>query len=196
MKNLLVVDIETTGNNPNRHQMYEFAGVPVLDGIIRQDLALHFYIRHDEYLYQREVLLKFGERVTKKPDSVMEIVAGDFYNKFSCWLKSTFTKRYQDDYGRVTLAGKNVSGFDLQFMVALAPPLRRWDTLSYSCFEIGQLYSLPDDQCVPSLKTCRFRALHEGATLKYDNTHTALDDAMLTSELYSWKKFNTINIKE
>ncbi len=43
------IDIETTGDDPTRYQMYEFAAVPVIGGIIRKDLMWHTYIDHRRF---------------------------------------------------------------------------------------------------------------------------------------------------
>lgn len=192
MKNLLFVDLETTGTNPQIHQAYEFACVPILDGVIHRSKLWHTWIRHPSYTFSHENLIKFGERITKKPDNVQEIAVKDFGPRFLAYLEKVFPIKGRGYFKKVTLGGKNVAGFDLKFMCRMAPRLETWDEVSYSCVDLASLYDLDDDEMLPSLMTCKLRAKMAGANLKYDNNHTADSDALLSAELYCWAKWRKI----
>lgn len=88
---------------------------------------------------------------------------------------------------KVTLCGKNVGSFDInflkdtfQFRQHLAP------LLNHAVLDVGPMFMLPDDEYVPKLATCMERA---GMTNRVV-THRAVEDARIVMELIRRKLWN------
>ena len=71
-------------------------------------------------------------------------------------------------FGRATLAGKNVMGFDLQF---LPPKLK--SKFRHRAIDVGTLMWLPSDELIPDLKTCK-----ERCNINTPVAHDAYQDAL------------------
>jgi DNA polymerase III epsilon subunit-like protein len=182
----LFVDFETTGRNPLSHQAYEFAAVPVYKGIIRKDLMWHTYLTHRNYRIESDIVSHVAERLANPKPGVASIPANEWANVFTRKLREWFQPP-------VTLGGKNVGGFDWQFILAMAPGLRLdHDLIRYSHIEIGSMFIEPEDDRIPSLSQCRERAMKDGAAVSVECTHRADDDALLAAELYIWQTTNRI----
>lgn len=181
------IDIETTGDDPTRYQMYEFAAVPVIGGVIRKDLMWHTYIDHRNWKIQQEIFKMVTERLLNPREGVPHIKPYEwcrlFKNKVKEWVDLP-----------ATFGGKNFASFDFQFMLNLDNELRDLKTqlYRYSHLEIGSMFVEKGDPKILSLADCRTRAMEDGAPISVENTHYADADALLCAELYCWEVFDQI----
>jgi hypothetical protein len=180
------LDFETTGDNPFEYQPHEFAAVPVIAGVIRKDLMWHCYFDFKKWKIQGEIFDMVVAALKARKPEVPLISPGQFGSIFRNKLKSWVDTP-------ATLGGKNIGSFDWQFILQLEPNFRREkELIRYSMLEIGSLFVEPEDHKILSLKDCRERAMAEGAPITAENTHTAVDDALLCAELYSWEVYSHI----
>lgn len=187
--NAIFVDVETTGRNPLKHQVYEFAAVPIIGTLIRRDLMWHTYLTHKTYKIEADIVQHVASRLANPKPGVPSIPSNQWGRAFKRRVREWFG----EDAEKIVLGGKNFAGFDWQFMQALDGSLRIPSTLfSYSMADVGPLYIEPDDDRLPSLAKCRERALIDGAPLSRDSTHYADDDALLAAELWAWGTLNRI----
>jgi hypothetical protein len=186
--NAIFLDCETTGRNPLRHQVYEFAAVPIIGTLIRRDLMWHTYLTHKTYKIEADIVGHVASRLANPKPGVPAVPANQWGRLFKRKVREWF-----GDTPKIVLGGKNIGGFDWQFMQALDESLRVPSELfSYSFADVGPVYFEPDDMKLPSLAKCRERALIDGAPLSVDNTHYADDDALLAAELWAWGTLNRI----
>lgn len=183
----IFIDIETTGDDPTRFQMYEFAAVPVIGGVIRRDLMWHTYIDHRTWKIQAEIFKMVTDRLANPRADVPHIKPYEWSRIFK-----NKVKEWQDL--PATFGGKNFASFDFQFMLNLDGDLRdlKGELFRYSHIEIGSMLIEKGDHKILSLADCRTRAIEEGAPISVENTHFADADALLCAELYCWEVFGNI----
>jgi hypothetical protein len=192
------IDIETTGLNPDNCDVLQFAAVlddlnnpkPIeqlpsfqtcffKDGpIVGEPFALSMNgailkqianAQHKRLEYCEETKQRFM-KIENLPDA------------FACFLlKNSFPL---DRSGRlkVTVAGKNVAGFDLRFLNA---KIKDWGQISMyqRVLDPAILYlDHQNDKVVPDMKTCMERAGISGEV-----AHTALEDALTVVRLLRYK---------
>lgn len=101
-----VMDCETTGLDPERHQMLTLGGV-LLDGDLVEVDAIELFIRHEEYVVQVEAMavnkIDLAMHIGISPQSALRVLT-DFFGT---------------DLRQIVLAGWNVS-FDYSFLWNLA----------------------------------------------------------------------------
>jgi hypothetical protein len=187
--NAIFLDCETTGRNPLKHQVYEFAMVPIIGTLIRRDLMWHTYLTHKTYRIEADIVQHVASRLANPKPGVPAMPA----NQWGRHFKQKIRHWFGEDQKKIVVGGKNVGSFDWQFMCQLDQSLRiPSEMFSYSYADVGPLYHEPDDDRLPSLAKCRERALLDGAPLSRDNTHYADDDALLAAELWSWGTLSRI----
>ena len=175
------IDIETTGLNPEKHQILEIGAIieDTKKLLPREKCPqFHVYLSYEDYVGEA-FALQLNHNILKtihnlrvqehsiglvRPDRVSELL-GDFI----------FSNLAGE--GSITPAGKNFSAFDLQFLKRLngfntVPLARR--SLDPSAFYLD----FQMDDSLPSLSTCKKRA-----GLSELVTHQALDDAWDVIEL-------------
>lgn len=187
MKRVFFVDLETTGLDSNENQTVEVAVVEFLQGEILYDKSLHFYIKHKNLNFNVDALVKFGDRIK---DRVPGVPVYDSYEAeyiIRDWFKhrQEFTLDKDAKPIRFNVGGKNFGGFDLGFFTKIMPTFTKIIRHRYS--DLGNKYEDRDDDELPSLEVCRGRAIKAGVTGRYVGqavTHTALEDATLSAELY------------
>lgn len=177
---LLVIDVETTGLDPERHQVLELAAIYFdtaditnLPAAARGTLQAHgpeleLVVYHDELVGQARALAMNAPLLARLQNGA--------YPQYAYARLCEFARQYhRRDAGPLIAAGKNVAGFDLPF-------IRRMDTdaphslpLHHRTIDPGSLYTRPDDNEPPSLAECCRRA-----GISADVTHRAIDDARLT----------------
>lgn len=181
----IVVDIETSGLTPEVNQVLEVAMVKVVDGVVMGDTKashrpLHFYVEWDRVTYDVSALKRFGDRITDRKEGVRIAdvsLAGSLLRNFII----------RGGGGRQTMLGKNIGRFDTRFLLQLWPGM--FDHVHYRLGEITEKYEHRHDFNYPDLEMCRLRAAAMGCTspnILKPVAHTALDDAMLTAELYAF----------
>jgi len=108
----IYVDLETTGRDPAKHEIYEIAAIAIEDTVTEVTMvsSIHLTIKCSLLWAERGALemSKYSQEQIKS----FETTQGDAFNKFSAWLCSM---RAQNDNKRAVLAGFNV-GFDKDFL--------------------------------------------------------------------------------
>ena len=169
------IDIETTGLDPDRHQVLE-VGAVYDNGSALDDLPVfRCLIQHDTIVGDISALIMNAELLA-------EINTYRLDKAYSRWIGGTHSwickptrfrhlfKEWLDELKVVkpVLAGKNVARFDLPFLERLGfvPHHRR-------ILDPAVLYIKSTDIVPPNLATCL-----ERAGLPNEVTHRAVDDAM------------------
>jgi len=180
------IDLETTGTDASHCQVLEFGAV--IDNWslpINQLPQFRRYIRpHDTidgqpYIYGQPFALALNAEIIRKLDS--NDPADDAWicseeslgSQFAAWLQE-----HDIDPLRVTAAGKNFSGFDLQFLKQVhgfSKHVRFWRR----AIDPAIFYWQPDsDTELPSTETCLKRA-----GLDDNVAHTAVEDCISIIQL-------------
>lgn len=170
------IDIETTGLRPESCDIIEFGAVlDSCDPVTPIDSlpVFHAYIlpatdniyRGEPYaLSMHPTIFK---RIAKKESGYNYLIPDALPFEFAQWLSGVLPKQNK----HLTLAGKNVGSFDIQFLKRL----NGWNDLklSHRYMDVGPLFFDPHkDDVIPDLKTCL-----ERCNLPSNITHNAVDDA-------------------
>lgn len=175
------IDIETTGLNPDRNQIIEFAAV--IDDLVSPVDKLpkfHLYIMHKDYvvspytaILHRRIFEKFeNNKLTDYPQESIDanketfIVQEDLEFYFSNFL---FKNGYKVPM-QITVAGKNFATFDLLFIKKL-----NWQKIKFNrrMLDPAILYMDKSDETLPNTEECLKRA-----NINKKVSHAALDDAL------------------
>lgn len=167
------IDIETTGLDPEKHQILEFAAV-YDDWWMHPVCCLptfHRLIKHETIIGQPYALSMHSELLRKialatdAPICTIDELAAEFAE----WLNNRWPIEK-----RVTVAGKNFAGFDYQFLKQ-----HSFDHFfHHRTLDPAMLYWQPEDEVLPDLQTCMKRAGFDGLVM-----HTAMDDAFAVVRL-------------
>jgi len=173
----LSIDLETTGLDPAKHQIIEFAAV--LDDLMNpkpmaQLPRLCLYVNHENFVWSPEAYKMnrtlFEEIISGEAPAVLSGTAKVAHDHYAL---ASYIETWLDKIGPVnakyTCAGKNFGSFDLQFLNRYAN--RRW--WHHRCIDPGSMYARPDDEVLPSTVECLSRA-----GLKSQVEHRALSDAL------------------
>lgn len=182
---ILSIDIETTGINPETSQILSI-------GLVIEDTKnplsfekipkLHMVIPHSRIFgdiyainLNQDLISLISKYHLCKTDSerneladINNVLFVSEDNVASVIGSFLFENNIQD---KITVAGKNYSGFDHQFLKRL----KDWDKLNFSRRVIDPAILFVDwhnDDELPDLATCKLRADIEGAV-----THNAVEDA-------------------
>jgi DNA polymerase III epsilon subunit-like protein len=182
MPNPLVIflDIESTGLDPDRNQVLEVGLVPVIAGVIRDDLAAECQVRHDSLTYQPERLLKMGHGLDPRPGVPVIAAAeadGWLYGALLRCQRATGLTGSPADFPRVVVGGKN-PWFDLRFLGRLCPTAV--GRVKHRAVDVGGLCLRPDDPVPPDLAECLRRC---GLPDRVE--HTALADSRACAAVYA-----------
>ena len=210
MNKIVSIDIESSGLNPEKCQILEFAAVidqcPSEDVEIEDLPFFHTYLWNDELyfessalemhqnLLQRILYIKSRGKLSdcnfsynKESDNL--ITPNKLSSYFSLWLSGHGLE--SDKYFHIS--GKNFSGFDRLFLRKLPGFLGTPINLGYRFIDPALLYFDPEnDSRIPSLQTCLERA---GYSKKVN--HAALEDArdVLRVLRYAWSKEQIISLR-
>lgn len=167
---MIFVDVETTGLDPEIHQLLELC-------LISPSAMLHLHVKHDHYTFDPEVIRIFGTRIPENGVSLQ--YAGEYIRRF-------FLRETANNQGNpVAVCGKNIAKLDLPFLMTAYPGL--YDQVHHAAIDIGNLYMVPTDVKAPSMGKVMSRC--SKLSLTHKNDHTAIGDALLTQELYDhWFK--------
>ncbi len=176
----VVVDIETTGLDPEKSQILEIAMVAEdLVSPIEELPAFVARIEHPAYYGDREAL-KMNDRLIEEIQAGSYVLNDEGFRKlkrvrwysypmssdFSLWLESLGVGSNE----KVVACGKNVAGFDLRFLKCNSHEIA--GRFIHRVLDPGSLYY---DPCIdirpPSLAQCL-----ERAGLPTEVKHTALAD--------------------
>lgn len=184
----LSLDIETTGLNPKEHDILEIgAYIEDTNRNLGRELlpCFHVYIWKETYrgnAYALAMNARILKKITelKKANDPSLVNPEDVASKFGQFI---FEHRHYwpDDKfinqaGPFNLDGKNLAGFDLQFL----KELDGWSDLRFHrrILDPAILYWVDNDTVLPDLSECK-----ERAGLNPLVTHEALDDAWDTIRL-------------
>lgn len=178
----LSLDIETTGLDPSCHQIIQIGGVLHTDWTtpLRELANFEFLVRYEEGLY-----VSPGAYVMNR-DLIEKIMAGKLgisYHNAIDVIQQFLAQEIDNFDGKITLAGKNLGSFDLQFLKRLP----EFDVLDFGhrYLDPGLLYWNPDtDRKPPSLQECLRRAGFEPEV-----HHTAKADALdVIKVIRAWRE--------
>jgi oligoribonuclease len=170
------IDIETTGLNPETSDIVEFGAVmdgcngssidalPVFHAYILPPTTANLYRGEPYALSMHSTIFK---RIATKEVGYTYLHPIDLPFQFDQWLSKVLPKQKK----HLTLAGKNVGSFDIQFLKRL----NGWTDLklSHRYMDVGPLFFDPTkDEVIPDLNTCLKRC-----NITETVNHTALDDA-------------------
>lgn len=167
----LSIDIETTGLDPEKHQIIEFAAV--FDDLMNPHPVQHLQhlclkIAHENYVWSPEAYRMnsalFNEIIDGAEDASLVQGHDQMAGYIERWLYNLGPVN-----ARYTCAGKNFGSFDLQFLKRHAT--RRW--WHHRCIDPGSIFLWANDEVPPSTEKCLCRA-----GLNPNVKHRALDDAL------------------
>lgn len=169
------IDIETTGLDPEKHQILEFAAV--FDDWwtfpISYMPTFHRIIKHDTIVGQPYALSMHSEllrKIADPPPDASICTIDELAADFAEWLVDVDWPIEE----RITAAGKNFAGFDYQFLKQYS-----FDHFfHHRTLDPAILYWQPEDTVLPDLQTCMKRAGLDGLVM-----HNALDDAFAVVRL-------------
>lgn len=175
MTNLAILDLETSGVNPNKHSVLEIGLVPLDDNI----QPFHAYIKSKDIVwseYAKENFKKFSSAWEEK-----SALPEDVVRNLSLYLRENFPNT------KVTLIGHNI-GFDISFLKKLAfdANLEEIPGISHRAIDTHTLlYILSSQGKIPdSALTSDGAFNYFGVTPPSKLRHTALGDALATKKLF------------
>lgn len=182
----LSLDIETTGLDPDINQVIEVAAVvDDLESPLIQLPVFHCLIAHKEYIFTNPKVVLMHERIfrelgrctlTKHDDCNLQGIPIRTPANFA-WNLTYFLNQHFAPTDKITVGGKNVSGFDIPFIRYTWPEIT--ERFKHRCMDPAPLYfDRKIDNALPDLPTCCKRAGVDGG-----NLHSALDDAMAVIQL-------------
>lgn len=162
------VDIETTGLDPEKHQILEFAAVydDLENPVPIEELPVFVRRLYWDNLVISSYCMKLHqgllqEIANKNDGDVIRI--NQLASHFSHWLTDMYVKFTAPNHN-YNVAGKNFAGFDGLFLKKV-PRFPPWH---YRVIDIGSMYLTPDMRQLPSLGEITGRPV----------SHRALDDAL------------------
>lgn len=207
------IDIETLGLNPNVCDVIEFGAVyEDTDNQVPLDKLprFHRYLFKENGMYRGElealamhgkifksmVDIKRAESIQPQLGKLSKVNYSNILSHFRAWLcqvgyfnieNTNKWCKNPDEWPSVLVAGKNFSGFDLNFIKShfeSVPEIR----FKHRTIDPSMMYFDPKvDEGPPSLSECRFRA-----GLNPMVSHNAIDDAISVIEVLrmaNWNKF-------
>ena len=199
------IDIETTGLDPDKHQLIEFGAVleDTENQLPIEELPkLRVLVVHDNYTanpYCIKLHAKLFEELGKytKVGYPEEIDCQTWVTRtgehglartFIKWLKKVGYLDADVGFGKapskVVVAGKNYNGFDAKFLQYY---FNHKVPIHHRVLDPMPLFVRPTDQEPPNLNECAKRA---GIDFKGTGYHTAVSDAIMVVELLreGWNK--------
>lgn len=165
----VAIDIETTGLNPDRHQILEFAAVAWVDqGPIEDQPYFRELVRPEGDIVGSPKALTMNLKLLEQFEHGDGHSIQETLNSFRRWLYSLGVTNSRRAY----IIGKNFASFDLRFLGKYAG--WPYDLFVHRCLDVGSLYATPAG--VPSTAEIPFTAYIPG------NPHEALFDARLSLE--------------
>lgn len=193
------IDLETTGLNENVCQIIEIGAV--IDDSwnhapIEQLPTFHCYVINEIAVGNNMQQVLTGEpyalgmhsdllkKLHHQPEGNRYIPKEEVAGQFQDWLSKHFKGE------KVTVAGKNFMGFDMQFLKKL--PNFDVSQFNHRNIDPAMLYwDIQRDEKIPNLKTCMERAGLEGKV-----AHTALEDALVVVKLLRYAATNMSTVEE
>jgi DNA polymerase III epsilon subunit-like protein len=197
---IVSLDIETTGLNPEYCQVLEIGAI-IYDTTnpksYEESPKFHTYIRHFPIVgepYALNLNNRIISMMADKNKSDLFCSPEEAVDRLE-----TFLRKYQDvkddDQLWITLAGKNVLSFDLQFLKRL-PNFEKKINVRHRALDPAILYFDPEkDDSLPGTEICKQRA-NLGNTVKHEALADAWDVIQLLELFFKKKKFQSLLLKE
>lgn len=171
----LAIDIETTGLDPERHQILEIAGVLNLSQMdVMRCPHFHFIVAPYGDIVGSPFALAMNQRLLRTISDGDGWAACNVVTEIDLKLN-----RWRKRYGIDTFhpLGKNVGGFDMQFLKRL----EQWPAhqFSYRCLDVGSMYATLDGI---SGQSDLIDEIEKGLGIEGEE-HQALHDARVSLEL-------------
>lgn len=173
-KNLVVIDVETSGANPFIHEILAIGFSPIDKNIPSKTI----FIRHEKIEwsnYAREIFSNYA--IDWEEQAVAPVTACEEIKKY-------LSKYFQGQ--QVTPVGHNI-GFDLSFLKKLAFQSNQENIAGISHRAVDThtlLYFLALEENIPATATTSDGAFqYFGIKIKKKERHTAMGDAKATAEL-------------
>jgi DNA polymerase III epsilon subunit-like protein len=193
---IISIDLETTGSNPEIHQIIEFGAIieDTNNPLPFEELPkLHFYVKHDNFVVSpyclelhKNMWPIFNQREDKLNEDKKVVGVDNIFSKLEFFLQQN-----EIPYGNLNVLGKNFGTFDKVF-------LERLDSFKEFRYNFHRRILDPailftdwkNDLELPNLEACKERsAIFENNTVQ----HTALEDAWETLQLLRYKTNNYTN---
>ncbi|TGE20470.1 hypothetical protein E5K00_20965 [Hymenobacter aquaticus] len=184
------LDLETTGGNPDRHQIIELAAVVedtrrVLP--LAELPAFRRCVRHPEYVGTAGALaLNAGllEELARKDANPERCTPAELVPQLREFLQQQGFRADKHDCVVVTLAGKNIGPFDVPFLRLLPG----WGTLvrhEPALLDPAAFYlNWRKDTRLPTMSICKARAHFADDTVAHQALADALDVVVLLRPFY------------
>jgi DNA polymerase III epsilon subunit-like protein len=194
----LSVDLETTGLDPSYCQILEIGAV--VDDMAWPDKlpnwknGLAFGGRPFFHAYLvNEVITGSAYALMMNAAIIEKIAKRKDYKSFNFYTPEEAVEKFLDfvyehfpsnSYKKVTVAGKNFSSFDRNFLVKLPNSGELMSRFHHRVFDPGSMYFGSEDTELPNLETCLKRAGIGGEV-----THNACEDAyQVIQVIRAWVK--------
>lgn len=179
------LDIETTGLDEEVCQVIEIGAVIFDTNHLHDSFEIlkkfHCYVLHDTYRGEPYALGMHAEifkRISKREQPYLYLRPHEVAVELP-----KFLKLHMPEEEKYTIAGKNVSAFDMKFFRAdpyLKPIVK---SFHHRCVDVGNMYvDWRMDKCLPSTEECLKRAM-----LSTEVKHNAVDDCLQVIELLRCK---------
>jgi DNA polymerase III epsilon subunit-like protein len=183
------IDLETTGLDPEVHAITEMAAIYAdIEG--KQPIKMFYrWVNPEGFVWSQyclnlhaEWLTKVNLRVKAKQFDGNPVICENhdqLRSDFESWIHNELEKPLFDPQTRKQVrynaAGKNFASFDLQFLKKIG----LGDMWRHRSLDPTPLYLRKGDEILPELKTCKERAILDGAKLNTSEVaHNAIQDAM------------------
>lgn len=179
MRKVLWFDLETTGTNPDRHGIIQFAGLAEIDGVVAEAFELKMQ-PHDGAVIDDEALEVSG---TSRDDLATFTPNEEAYRQIDEFLSRHVSRYDRDD--KFYPAGYNVR-FDLEFLGRM---FRRYDQYGLGSFinwrsiDPQPLLNIMEYMGRAPLPNHRLQTVCDHFGVRLDNAHDALADIKATREL-------------
>ncbi|MBG8553161.1 exonuclease domain-containing protein [Hymenobacter guriensis] len=186
----LSLDLETSGSNPQRHQILELAAVVEDTRQLRPLAELPAFrrvVRHPEYTGTAGALALnarlLAELARKEPNPEL-CTPEELLPQLREFLLAHGFKTDKHDCVAVTMAGKNIAVFDLRFLREL-PGYGTLVRAEPAMLDPAAFYlNWHKDTRLPTMQTCKARAGFEDDTVAHEALADALDVVQLLRPFY------------
>lgn len=180
---IVSIDIETTGLNPNKNGIIQVGACVfnLLDPFDREACPKGlWYLDEPGLVWDHAAIVANAHiidqmQALKKANNTENVMGyAEFLGEFSYWLSQSGVPQNKG----FTVSGKNYMGFDHQFLCSNIPGWASSIRIKHRSIDMASHFWLPGDAALPTLQECLSRA---GIDRKV--SHTALDDALDVAEL-------------
>ncbi|UYZ58601.1 3'-5' exonuclease family protein [Hymenobacter latericus] len=184
------LDLETTGGDPQRHQILELAAVIEDTKRLRPLPELPTFrraVRHPEYVGTAGALAlnaRLLEELARKGPNAEVCTPDELVSQLQSFLLEHGFRPEESGRVVVTLAGKNVASFDLPFLKQL-PGWGQLVRAEPATLDPAAFYlNWRKDTRLPTMSICKARARFDDHTVAHEAVADALDVIQLLRPFY------------